>query len=108
MAIPISRLSQLLASCASPADMLVSLRANALVLETTADGDLLAVIRRAEKQTADEIAEFGFAWATPDTRIPGLLAGYGYLTDKGLAWLPRPLSVDELAKLQHYVRRNRT
>jgi hypothetical protein len=105
MAIPISRLSQLLAGCGSPTAMLVGLRDNGLVLQTATDDDLLEVIHRAESQTAREIAESGFTWASTDTRIPGLLAAHGYLTEKGLSWLPRPLSADELAKLRRYVSR---
>jgi hypothetical protein len=105
MAIPISRLSQLLAGCGCSTAMLVSLRENGLVLQTATDDQLLAVIRRAESQTAREMADSRFTWASTDARIPGLLAAYGYLTEKGLSWLPRPLSADELARLRRYVSR---
>ena len=86
MAIPRSKLSDLLDLCSSPDEMLSRLREGDLLSAVASEDRILQVIREGLKETADEIAEQGFTWATADTRIAGKLMLGGYLSEKGRDW----------------------
>lgn len=89
MAIPVSRLSELLNDCPSPARALARLRHEALLDEKSSDDEILQVIDEGMKKSADEIDAYGFTWATAETRIAYQLS-CGYLSPKGMAWLASP------------------
>ena len=88
MAIPRTKLSDLFGPCSSPGEMLSRLRGEDLVSPAASEDDILRVIQEGLKETADEIAERGFTWATADTRIAAKLALAGYLSEKGRSWVP--------------------
>lgn len=88
MAIPRSKLSDLLGLCTSAEEMLSRLRGEELLSAAASEDDILRVIQEGLKETADEIAEQGFTWATADTRIAAKLALGGYLSEKGSGRLP--------------------
>ena len=83
MALPRSKLSDLLGLCSSPGEMLSRLREEDLLSAAASEDRILQVIREGLKETADEIAERGFTWATADTRIARKLMLGGYLSQKG-------------------------
>ena len=62
------------------------MREEDLLSATASEDDILRVIQEGQDETADEIAEQGFAWATADTRIAGKLMLGGYLSAKGRNW----------------------
>jgi len=86
VAIPRSKLSDLLGLCSTPGEMLARLREEALLSPTASEDHILRVIREGLKEEADELAEQGFTWATADARIAWKLAAGGYLSKKGRRW----------------------
>lgn len=86
MAIPISKLSELLTECPSAEEALAKLRREGLLAEQSSDAEILKVIHEGTKKSADEIDAYGFTWATADTRIAHLLS-CGHLSQKGMEWV---------------------
>lgn len=88
MAIPPSRLSDLLGACSSPLEMLSKLKKENLLVVNTSDADVLKLIERCMEKESVEINKQGFTWANASTMIAHELS-LGYLTEKGMEWLAR-------------------
>ena len=84
MAIPRSKLSDLIGPSTSPIDILTRLREVGLLSEEAPDGEVLSRIQEAFAEEASEHRKQGFTWASADTRIPAKLTPY--LSKKGREW----------------------